>query len=319
LFPKNGQSYDYEKIAERRREREENDRLERERLENSLTPVERDREIRKILDSLELDESDRQYLLDRGLPEERINQCRSLRKPWVKIYANIDQKLGGIDSSNRLMNFSKGIYVPIANADGYFVGHKYRNLEDGAKYPWLSGPTHTGKTNKLKYGKNGQNPIGVSYPSVYKHLDKIGIVEGPEFKGPIASERLGYPVIAISGNNFLSYLEQILEAIPIIQSNAGLTPDLIIVTIPDSGMIGKNQGVEANYRKFAEFISHSGYTSQIAVWNGQETKGNDIDEIGNYLEAIAYKTPLEVFGEQGKSPLAWLERLFAKKPTPKRV
>ena len=213
------EAWNEERREEWRREQEfkrkQQEKQEQKRRKQSLSNIERDREIRKILSQLSLSERDRQRLKNRGFTDEQIqaNHYRSVTK-WQRLDWAVNPQLAGTHRNGKgLNNPCSGILCPVPNEEGLYVAlrlHNPKSQENGlGKYIWLSS-SKRGVDNK---NQDGENPIAVYYPKECKCFDKIGLVEGLEFKSALAANRLGYPVIGFSGSNFASSPKTLHQAI----------------------------------------------------------------------------------------------------------
>ena len=102
---------------------------------------------------------------------------------------------------------------------GYLSALRLHNPQssknDIGKYTWISSSSRN-VTNK---NRDGENPIAIHYPEDYKDYNKIGLCEGLEFKGAIAANKLGYPVISFGGCNFGGSPKTLNKAIATIREN----------------------------------------------------------------------------------------------------
>ena len=191
-----------------RKQQEENKR--REKISDSLSLSVRDKEIRKLISQLELTEYHRNQLLSRGLTPAQIekNGYRSV-KQWQKFTHPVDNRLAGVSiNGNKLNNPDSGILCPILNGDGLFVGLRINNdnpeIKGLGKYTWISS-SGRGIDNKIPVSELDEEfPVAVHYPDEWTDFTRIGICEGLEYKSAIAANRLNYPVIGFSGNDFTS-------------------------------------------------------------------------------------------------------------------
>ncbi|GCA72855.1 hypothetical protein MiYa_04410 [Microcystis aeruginosa NIES-2519] len=279
-FKPDAENWNDEKRREYREQREREKQLERERHARSLSPTERDREIKKILNQLTLSDSDRILLKNRSyLTNERIANFRTVDQ-WQKLTISVSPGLPGVNfDGGKLNNPVQGILVPIPDHNGLFVGLRLYNPNskenDTGKYLWLSSRTR-GVEPKLQ---NGELPIAIYWPSQLKHHDQIGICEGLELKPAIAADRLGIPFIGASGGNFAGSKESLLNAIKAIKERLS-NPDAVVTLYPDAGSL-VNENVTNQYRKLSDILP-----IQIAYWgHGFDKKIGDIDEIDN-IESI---------------------------------
>ncbi|MCA2693190.1 MULTISPECIES: hypothetical protein [unclassified Microcystis] len=301
-FKPDADNWNDEKRREYREQREREKQLERERHARSLSPIERDREIKKILNQLTLSDSDRILLKNREyLTDDRIANFRTVEQ-WQKLTPAVSPGLSGVNwDGGKLNNPINGIMVPIPDHNGLFVSLRLYNPNskenDTGKYIWLSSRVR-GVDPKLQ---NGELPIAIYWPSQLKHHDQIGICEGLELKPAIAADRLGIPFIGASGGNFAGSKESLLNAIKAIKERLG-NPSAVATLYPDAGSL-VNENVTNQYRKLSDILP-----IQIAYWgHGFDKKIGDIDEIGN-LESIEFITPSQFF-ELAKKDLSFWEKV----------
>jgi hypothetical protein len=301
-YKPDAENWNDDKRREYREQREREKQLERERHARSLSPVERDREIRKILNQLTLSDSDRILLKNRQyLTDERIANFRTVDQ-WQKLTISVSPGLSGVNwDGSKLNNPINGILVPIPNEDGLFVGLRLYNPNnkenDHGKYIWLSSRKR-GVDPKLQ---NGELPIAVYWPKELKHHDRVGLCEGLELKPCIAADRLGIPVIGAAGGNFAGSKESLLNAIESVRERLG-NSDATVTLYPDAGSLA-NENVTNQYRKLSDILPIS-----AADWgHGFDKSLGDIDEIGN-LEAIEYLPPSQFF-EMAKKDLSFWEKV----------
>jgi hypothetical protein len=301
-FKPDAESWTDEKRREYREQREREKQLERERHARSLSPIERDTEIKKILSQLTLSDSDRILLKNREyLADERIGHFRTVDQ-WQKLPISVSPGLSGVNwDGSKLNNPVKGILVPIPDHNGLFVGLRLYNPNskenDHGKYLWLSSRAR-GVEPKLQ---NGELPIAIYWPSQLQRSDQIGICEGLEIKPAIAADRLGIPFIGASGGNFAGSKESLQAAIKSIRAKLG-NPDAVLTLYPDAGSLA-NENVINQYRKLSDILP-----IQIAYWgHGFDKKIGDIDEIGS-LELIEFLSPSQ-FLEIAKKDLPFWEKV----------
>lgn len=298
-FKPDADNWNDEKRREYREQRERQKQLERERHARSLSPVERDREIKKILNQLTLSDSDRVLLKNRRyLTDDRIANFRTIDQ-WQKLPISVSPGLPGVNfDGSKLNNPVKGVLVPIPNEDGLFVGLRLYNPEskqnDHGKYIWLSSRAR-GVEPKLQ---NGELPIAIYWPSQLQRSDQIGLCEGLEIKPAIAADRLGIPFIGASGGNFAGSKESLLNAIESIKERLS-NPDAVVTLYPDAGSLA-NENVINQYRKLSDILP-----IQIAYWgHGFDKKLGDIDETDN-IELIEFFSPDQFFELAKKDLLFW--------------
>ncbi len=291
-----------DKRREYREQREREKQLERERHARSLSPIERDREIRKILNQLNLSDSDRILLKNREyLTDDRIANFRSIDQ-WQKLTPAVSPGLSGVNwDGSKLNNPVKGVLVPVPNQDGLYVGLRLYNPNskenDTGKYLWLSSRAR-GVEPKLQ---NGELPIAIYWPSQLQRSDQIGLCEGLEMKPAIAADRLGIPFIGASGGNFAGSNDSLLNAIESIRAKLG-NPNATVTLYPDAGSL-VNENVTNQYRKLSAILPIS-----VAYWgHGFDKKLGDIDETDN-IESIEFLSPSQFF-ELAKKDLSFWEKV----------
>lgn len=301
-FKPDADNWNDEKRREYREQREREKQLERERHARSLSPIERDREIRKILNQLTLSDSDRILLKNREyLADERIGHFRTVDQ-WQKLTPAVSPGLSGVNwDGSKLNNPVKGVLVPVPNQDGLYVGLRLYNPNskenDTGKYLWLSSRAR-GVEPKLQ---NGELPIAIYWPKELQRSDQIGICEGLEIKPCIAADRLGIPVIGASGGNFAGSKQSLLNAIESIKERLS-NPDAVVTLYPDAGSLA-NENVINQYRKLSAILPIS-----VAYWgHGFDKKLGDIDETDN-IESIEFLSPSQFF-ELAKKDLSFWEKV----------
>lgn len=264
----------------------ENRRIEREKqwqeqLKQQLSPKERDRAIRHILEQLLLSPEHKELLKSRGLTEYQISEAEycSVRQ-WQKLREPADSRLPGVNRKGGLNNPYDGILIPVPDHNGYYVGLRLHDPHckktGNPKYTWL---TSSGR-GLHPVLPNGEYPIAVYYPAQIRHPNRVGLCEGLEWKPKLAAERLGYPVIGFAGTSFFTHSPETLQA----------TLDKLgraeAVLIPDAGGI-LNHHVLTPYDELLSLAASWDYNLSIAWWHQIEKSNGDIDEISDAIE-IAY-------------------------------
>ena len=295
-YAPDAEAWTEERREEWRREQEAKkqirERIERERNLRALSTIERDREIRKILSQLDLSDRDRQLLKARGLTDTQIEQngYRSVTQ-WQKLDNSVSNRLAGTNhNGDKLYNPCDGILCPVPDSSEKYVGLRLHNplsSKNGiGKYIWLS----SAKRGVTNHDRNGENPIAVYYPEEYKHHDKIGLCEGPEFKSAVAANKLGYPVIGFSGCNFGSSPNALKLAIAGIREKLEIEKPTFVL-LGDGGFVSNLQ-VDRGYQEGIELVQSFGYTAYYAWWNQLEKSDGDIDEIDSVtISNIEYLSP----------------------------
>ncbi len=306
------EAWNEQKREEWRREQEirrkQEELQEQKRQQQSLSDVERDSQIRNILNQLTLSPRDRQRLKNRGFTEKQItsHQYRSVKK-WQKLDWPVNPRLAGTSrNGQKLNNPSVGILCPVPNENGLYVGLRIYNpksSENGlGKYTWLSS-SKRGVTNK---NQDGEHPIAIYYPDEYKCYDKIGLAEGLEFKAPIAANRLGYPVIGFSGCNFAMSPKTLQKALAkITQKLVNESTEYVVVAdgqdknpthptlvlLADAGCV-LNQQVFRCYQNTVKLVESWSASIKIAWWGQVSKSTGDIDEINpEQIAQIVHLSP----------------------------
>ena len=296
-------------LAEKRKREQEEEKRKREKISNSLSLETRDKEIRKLINQLELKEDQKKQLLGRGLTAAQIekNGYRSVNQ-WQKFSHPVDSRLAGVSiNGNKLNNPDSGILCPVINADGLFVGLRINNdnfkLREIGKYTWVSS-SGRGIDNKIPVSDIDEEwPIAVHHPSNQKFPQILFICEGMEYKSAIAAEKLNATVIGFSGNDFTSntrLLEQIIKA-----RQREIKSKVQLRILPDSGI---NAQVASSYLKAIEYFKNQNL--KIAYWGQAYEKGQDIDEIplGTKIEYLSPKEAIKVIEPLKDSGFhKWLE------------
>jgi len=282
-------------LDERERNRK---RDEAERAKLSLSADERHEEYSKILDSLSLNDIDRQDLINRGFTHEQIVKGRF--KSWER-----GQKFGfpvnpllpgvGFDGSS-FFTSGDGYLCPILDPQGRITGLQLRLRVpiDNNRYRWISG----GQRQILALYPQNENPIAVFRPS--GEAVGFALVEGTGAKPFLTSERLELITIGASGGQFLSSSQLLKEYLETLVAESGLPKKISLY--PDagdvcniSGKTGQQQIVE-RWRKTSELVESWGWEVNFGWW-GQLTKASsDVDELtSEEIQEIKYVTPDEFF------------------------
>lgn len=253
----------------------------REQIARQMSESERDRWYRQLLAELNLTESDRQKLLERGFSPEQISDdgYKSISK-WHKLKNTYPANLPGILSNGVLNVPADGILCPIRNQDGLIVGCQVRLHEatDG-RYRWLTSATKKnpeGSTCHL----DRELPIGVFEPEQFKG-DSIWLTEGTSIKPSLTRYRLGVPVVGASSGRFNTSPEFSRKAIAYLSAKYQTK---ILTFAVDAGDAVNSSGVPERWQQQIEFFSSLGYECRLAWWN-QITKNEcDIDELNDYSQ-----------------------------------
>jgi hypothetical protein len=280
----------------------ENRRIERkkqwqEQLLKQLSPKERDRAIRHILEQLLLSLEHKALLKKRGLTERQISEGEycSVRQ-WQKLRKPADPGLPGVNRRGHLNNPYDGILIPVRDHNGYYVGLRlydpYWQETGNPKYAWLSS-SGRGLNPVLP---NGEYPIAVYYPSVITQHNRVGLCEGLEWKPKLAAERLGCPVIGFAGTSFFPLSPETLKAT---LEKLGKTETIFI---PDAGAI-INRNVHKPATELMNMVMEWGYSIKIIWWGQTEKTAGDIDEISD--ETLAR---IEYLGAKEYISQGWREQ-----------
>ena len=276
---------------EQEAKKQKRERIERERNQRSLSAIERDREIRKILSQLDLSDRHRQQLKVRGLTNEQIKLgfYRSVSQ-WQKLDTPVDDKLAGVRAGGRsLVNPDSGILCPMPNEQGQLVSWQLRqdNNPDN-KYIWAASERNRENRPTSKTKEFSELPLGTWQQPNNKGSNTgiVGLTEGTGIKPYIASCMLDIPVIGASGGNFASSSKTLKAAL------GKLKPSSVIL-YPDAGAVC-NPNVVRQYQKLFDLLQEWGYEAQVAWWGQIEKTDGDVDEIDSVtLSKIDYLSPQE--------------------------
>ena len=303
FVPDNTTEWTQQQREEWRRERElirrEREEEEKKRQSESLLLEERDKQYRKLLSELSLNDKDKKDLTRRGFTKEQIKRCgfKSVDQ-WQKLKEQYSHLLPGINITGDGLNTQAGYLCPVKNADGLIVAMQVRLRGVGGKgEPQDKGGTQKGKgryrwlTSKTKKRPHGQTPhvhpqgkkelpLLVRYPlATIKR--QIAICEGMGAKPHLVAERLGIPVISASGGQFASSpltLEESLEKVA--QKCFPNKENIELVIYPDAGDV-QNRQVMRRWGKTGELLKELKWEFKIAWWGQVEKSNSDIDELDN--------------------------------------
>jgi hypothetical protein len=259
-------------LEEKRLEKERREREWQQQLEAGLSPQERDRAIREILNELSLSDEHKKKLHQRGLSDEQIKNAgyRSVTQ-WQRLNQPVTPALAGVNRyGTGLVTPDSGILVPIPNEKGLWVGYQVRrdNPDDGNKYLW-SASEQKREPRPTVHTKDGELPLGVWGEASQDGV--VGLCESTGIKPYIASLRLGIPFIGAAGANFTSSPTALTNAL------TALTAKKIII-YPDAGA-AINPHIHQQLINTANFLSERGYDVMFAWWGQIEKSNGDIDEI----------------------------------------
>lgn len=263
---------------------------QKEKHTRSLSPKERDRHYRKLLNQLELHPDDRADLIRRGLTDKQIKAwgVKSVEQ-WQKLKSKVSPLLSGVSADGHSLSTSGAGYLcPVRDIDGLIVGCqiRLRQSEDG-RYRWFSSATKARPDAPTPHLQNGELPLAIHRPSKLK-LNSIGMAEGVGAKPFITSEKLGQVVIGAAGALFASS-PQLLKA-----SLERLACKLETRTIdfyPDAGS-PINGDVTRQYETTWDLLKEWGFIVRVGWWNQLTKEQLDIDELQS-LSAISFITPTD--------------------------
>lgn len=278
----------------RQKELEKQRRLKAEAQQRSqlLSEPERDRNIRKLLDQLGLDQLHRQDLQRRGLSDEQIKagQFRSVG-PWQKLEQEISHRLAGVNITGRGMNNPQtGYLCPIWNCKGQIVGWQLRldDTEDGGKYRWPTSASQKRPDGPTSHLCNGELPITCCRPASVAQTEGIGLIEGI-LKPYLTAQLKSQIVLGAAGGNFASSPQTLKAYLDEVLAQTGTKQ---IILYPDAGAVN-NSNVMRQYRRTYTLLKKWGYELRVAWWH-QTAKGDlDIDELlaagrGDEIEVITF-------------------------------
>jgi hypothetical protein len=293
-----------EELEWKRREREalKQRRLkqEQDRLSKLLSESERDTQIRKLLDQLELKDAHKADLRQRGLTDAQIEAglFRSV-EPWQKLDIEISHRLAGINITGRgLTTPHSGYLCPIWNPHGQIIGWQLRldKAEDSGKYRWPTSASKKRPNGPTAHLPNGELPLTCCRPFEGKpQIQTIGLIEGTGVKpfitaqlqsacsntelSPTSLTRLAKPVrrttqiiIGAAGGNFAASQKTLKAYLDTLSAEVG-TQQLTLY--PDAGAISNNH-VMRQYRRLKELVTRWGYSLRVAWWD-QAKKETDLD------------------------------------------
>lgn len=270
---------------QRQAETEARLKAEKERHARSLSEVERDIEIRKLLNQLPLLPHHRQDLKRRELTDEQIDQgmFRSVEQ-WQKLTEPVSHRLAGVNINGRSLITQAGYICPIWNENSLIIGWQLRvdNADDGGKYKWPTGKTKKRPDGPTAHLQNGELPLTIHIADGDRN---VRLAEGI-LKPYVAHTRRYQTYIGAAGGNFAGSLGQLKQYLDF------LKPEKIILT-PDAGSRA-NPHVLRQYKKIAQLLKSWGLFLWVEDWGQSDNKdGNcDVDEIRTEI-----KTTIIPFGE----------------------
>jgi len=302
-----------ERTRERDRERQARlDRIDaaRKAHQRALLPeIERDREIRKVLNSLSISDRDYQNLTKRGFSHVEIidNQYKTLQ-PEQPLREKTSQLLAGVTTDGMsLNNCVSGMILPIKNQRDLYIGWQHRPhvvSENGVKYYWAKTEvpsrdyditSHTKETLEL--------PLAYCQPNSGEITAKaIGLTEGIGFKAQFAANRYQQIVIGASGGQFAASTQNFLGYLD--SASQQLEGSKNVVLYADAGAV-KNPLVLRAYSRTTELLARRGYQVEFGWWNQIEKSAGDIDEISKVDgDSFSLISPSE-FYTLGKQYSGW--------------
>lgn len=289
-----------------RRKQEKKDHQAREMAERkrrSLSPVERDKGYRAILDQLELHPDDRADLIRRGFTDKQIELSgfKSVQ-PHQFLKTGVNPNLPGVTKNGKeLVVKADGYLIPVKNVDGLITGCqiRLRTPIDGNRYLWLS------SQNVLHLFPDGSTQ-GELPLAVYKPQGKpsgLALVEGTGAKPFLVANRLNALVIGAAGGQWTSSRNTWQHTLKELGSE--VTSEEIAI-YPDAGDI-LNPSVMNRWRNVILHLQNLGYKVTVKWWN-QVTKDDcDIDELSDYSQ-IKDITTDDFFALQSQSEIEQLTR-----------
>lgn len=263
-------------------ERERRLAAEAERLAQSLSVDERDRNIRKIHAQIGLSSRHRQNLRDRGLTPAQIDAGKYFSiAPWQEV-TGINPRLAGVDLwGSKLLIGQSGFACPVWDVQGRIVGWQTRfdDASDGGKYKWATSRSSKRPNGGTAHLPNGELPLGCYRPLDGVKVTSIGLAEG-FLKPYITAQKRGQVVIGAAGGNFAGSPQQLQADLRILSAELNTkTVDLYA----DAGAI-VNKAVMGHYQRTIGLVSGWGYTVRVAWWGQLTKKQLDIDELQDDLE-----------------------------------
>ncbi len=256
---------------QRQAEKEARLKAEKERRAKLLSEVERDWEIRKILNQLPLKPQHREDLKRRGLTPKQIKQGMFCSvEQWQKLSEPVSYRLAGVNVSGRSLITQAGYICPIFNELGLIIGWQLRadNADDGGKYRWASSNTRKRPDGPTAHLQHGELPLTIHIAQGDKNLR---LAEGV-LKPYIAHCRRNQTYIGAAGGQFNQSKELLKRYIK------HLSPEKIILT-PDAGSRA-NKNVLRQYRKIANLLKSWRKELWVEDWGQGDSKDNcDVDEI----------------------------------------
>lgn len=253
----------------------------------------RDPIYRNILNQLNLDQADRDDLIDRGVSCDRLDLFRTVSKDTIVACQVVPPGLKGRAGGAKFLadlTESDGYLCPALDYQDRIQGFQVRVRSGQPKYIWLAG-------SRLP---NGELPLAVYYPGSQRSdgAPTILFCEGIGPKPLLIAERWGVTTIGASGGNFSASPETLREQIMGVLDRQVREQDLSrqtlrFVLVPDAWGIG-NPSVAGRDKKTCDLLARTAneildlrrekypqkITIKVASW-GQECDclGDDGDEI----------------------------------------
>lgn len=267
---------------------------EKNRLARLLDEGERDRNIRKILHQLNLDQKHRDDLYRRGLSDELVasGMFRSVEQ-WQQLDREVSHHLAGVAISGRSLTHAQSGYLcPIWNSQQQIIGWQLRvddPKEDEGKYRWPTSATKKRPHGSTAHLCSGELPLTYCVPKAGVSTDSIlteyiALAEGILKPWVLAQKRQQIVIGAAGGNHAGSpqTLRRYLD-----DASTKLNGTKKVLLYADAGA-AHNRHVVTQYRRTYKLLKSWGYTMRVAWW-GQLTKDcADPDEYSGSVEAIAW-------------------------------
>lgn len=264
---------------------------ESQRQATALLVEEKDKQYRKLLAELPLEDDDRKDLKNRDFTDQQIDLCgfKSV-KQWQKLRAQYSHLLPGINPGGYSIITQEGYLVPVKNAEGLIVAMQVRLkaiAEGKGRYSWLS--SHTKKC------PNGQTPH--VYPNgcregelplaIHRSPGKaqaIALTEGTGTKPFLTSQRLNRLVIGAAGGQWESSPITFRYTLNKLQEELGIPEDGKQIEIyPDAGDILNSQ-VMTRWQRVVALLSQWGWNASIQWWGQVDKTHPDIDELTDFSQ-----------------------------------
>lgn len=246
-----------------------------------LPETERDREIRKVLNSLSISDRDHNNLQQRGFTKDQIldYQYKSVQIEQP-LQEKVSQLLAGVSANGMNLNLqTSAMLIPIKNHRDKYIGWQYRFNTTKNKYKWGKTEVAERDYNITSHLKDTlELPLAYCVPHSGQVVSKyIGLTEGVGFKNQLTANKYNQIVIGAAGGMFASSPKTFAEYLTAASEQIN-TKDVLIY--PDAGAV-KNPSVLRSYFRTVNFLEQKGYSPLLAWW-GQTDKllHPDIDEIG---------------------------------------